>query len=138
MLKREDEEYRSDEFLNIEENLHFEAEEFKIPELIKNSFEEHKVLEIEERVIDEGKTPSKKKNFHEQFNKLKNSLNSVSTTISSTVAVVAAVGVGAVVLTPTPILGQVELINYYIDYHYDGSEIKKDVRLTYTLIFITF
>jgi len=135
LLKRENEEYRSDEFLNIGENLHFEAEEFKIPELIRNSFEEYKVLEIEERVVEEGCTFVKKKNFQEQFNKLKNGINSISSTISSAVAAVAAVGVGAIALVPTQILGQVEFVNYYIDYYYDDAILKKDVRIYFDIDF---
>ena len=71
MIKHENEEYISTEVSEVKEFLYFEAEEYKIPEVIENSFEEYKVKEIEERVIEAGPVTSKKKNFKEQFNKLK-------------------------------------------------------------------
>ena len=139
MIKHENEEYISTEVSEVKEFLYFEAEEYKIPEVIENSFEEYKVKEIEERVIEEGPVTSKKKNFKEQFDKLKTSINSVSTTVSSTVAIVAAVGVGAVLLNPTQppeILGQVEFINYYVDYYYEELELKQDVRIYFDIDFL--
>ena len=134
MNRTDNEEFMVEEYETIEENIIFKAEEFKVLENEKNTFEDFKSKEVDLNSAPQS-SPQKKKDISKEINKIKNSLNSISTTVTSTMAIVAAVGIGAVTITP-PIVesieyGEIEFVNYYIDYDYSIDGYTKDIKLCF-------
>ena len=129
LLRRyESEEYNVDETQNIDEIMYFEAEDFKVLELVNETSEEFKVKEIEERIIDVSPTIKKSndESFTKKISQLKSSINSFSSTAVTTsmVAVTAVIGVGTVLPeisldslnSPISDYGEIEYLNYALDY----------------------
>ena len=136
MKRYENEEYYGEELQIIDEIQYFEAEDFRVLELLENPNEDFKVLEIEKReIIDEPRKKTKgdkTDNLQKKINNLKTSINSsASTTLSvSIVGVTVAVGAG-VILPPTKVEAQsIDFMHYVVDYQMNmDTGLEKNIRL---------
>ena len=134
MINKEMEEYNVSEIESINEFQYFEAEDFKTLENINNEMEEFKVSEIGNKDFDEAPKLKKNDNYKElrkKLNHLKTSINTTATTaLSTSVIVVAAIGVGAIVLDePKVDFGSVEFLNYSLEYLVENDSLFQNVRL---------
>ena len=138
MKRIENEEYSVAENQIIDEIQYFEAEEFKIKEIISNNMEDFKVKEIQIRTLDEApkKTSIEKPDsLRKKLNNIKTGVNTAATTTASaSIALVAALGVGAIVLDPfndNSDFGIVQYINYYVEYEEVDDVLNENVKINF-------
>ena len=129
--KRTNEEFNVEEIQQVEEFVVFRAEEYRGKEILENKEEEYKVEEIHED------TPSEdKKEYNSQSNDnsdfvrkhISSSISSTISSIGSAGVFVAAVAVGGGVILNEPIdYGQINTLNYRVDYYMENNELVSDV-----------
>ena len=138
MKRIENEEYSVDENQIIDEIQYFEAEEFKIKEIISNNMEDFKVKEIQIRTLDEASKKTsieKPDSLRKKLNNIKTGVNTAATTTASaSIALVAALGVGAIVIDPVDDIidfGTVQYINYYVEYEEVDDVLNENVKINF-------
>ena len=138
MKRFENEEYSVAENQIIDEIQHFEAEEFKIKEIISNNMEDFKVKEIQTRTLDETSKKTsieKPDSLRKKLNNIKTGVNTAATTTASaSIALVAALGVGAIVMDPVDDViefGTIQYINYYVEYEEVDDVLNENVKIKF-------
>ena len=136
-MRIDNEEFITDEVSQIKENMIFEAEEFIDIELIKQSMETYKTIEVEKISTS---TPPKNQSYSNtttKFDRLKTGLNSITSTLTTATIAVATVAVGVVPIVNGEegveeiVYGDVEILNYYVDYNYYNEQLQSDVKIFY-------
>ena len=122
-MRIDNEEFRSDEVSLIQENMFFEAEQIIDFELLKQSMENYKTIEVEQNTTPLLPEKTIQTDVIKKINKLKTGLNSLTSTFTTaTVALVSVVaGIVPIVNSEENIVeeivcGDVGIINYFIDY----------------------
>ena len=135
-MRIDNEEFRSDEVSLIQENMFFEAEQIIDFELLKQSMENYKTIEVEQNTTPLLPEKTIQTDVIKKINKLKTGLNSLTSTFTTaTVALVSVVaGIVPIVNSEENIVeeivcGDVGIINYFIDYSYYDEKLKSDVKI---------
>ena len=143
MKNLDKEEFDIKEIQFVDELQHFKAEEFKIKEMQSNVMEDFKVAEIQREYYKETKSTKKSDNPESLRKKIEGIKSSVQTatasTVSASVGVIAALGIGTIVLetqfdTMEPEnfdFGVVEYTNYYVDYQEVDDNFIENVKIEF-------
>ena len=143
MKNLDKEEFDIKEIQFVDELQHFKAEEFKTKEMQSNVMEDFKVTEIQREYYKETKSTKKSDNPDSLRKKIEGIKSSVQTatasTVSASVGVIAALGIGAIVLetqfdTMEPEnfdFGVVEYTNYYVDYQEVDDNFIENVKIEF-------
>ena len=143
MKNLDKEEFDIKEIQFVDELQQFKAEEFKIKEMQSNVMEDFKVAEIQREYYKETKSTKKSDNPESLRKKIEGIKSSVQTatasTVSASVGVIAALGIGTIVLetqfdTMEPEnfdFGVVEYTNYYVDYQEVDDNFIENVKIEF-------